>query len=67
MYVYVKKQHIGVIPGLAQFIAEYVSEEASGEFGYLADKGLIPLPDERRAEVAAAVGDQATLTGEEGL
>ena len=42
LFIYVKKQHINVIPGITEFIAEYVSEKALGEEGYLADKGLIP-------------------------
>jgi phosphate transport system substrate-binding protein len=42
LFVYVKKAHVGVIPGIAEFIAEYTSEKALGEEGYLADKGLIP-------------------------
>ncbi|MBM5813007.1 MAG: phosphate ABC transporter substrate-binding protein [Gammaproteobacteria bacterium] len=44
MYVYVKKAHVGVIPGLREFIAEYTSEKALGDEGYLADKGLVPAP-----------------------
>ncbi len=50
MYVYVKKAHVGVIPGLDKFAAEYVSARAIGEDGYLARKGLIPLP---KAEIEA--------------
>jgi len=47
LFIYVKKAHVGVIPGIAEFIAEYTSEKALGEEGYLADKGLIPpLKDE---------------------
>jgi len=42
LFIYVKKQHINVIPGITEFIAEYVSEKALGEEGYLAEKGLIP-------------------------
>lgn len=42
LFIYVKKAHIGVIPGLKEFVAEYVSDKAIGEEGYLADKGLIP-------------------------
>jgi phosphate transport system substrate-binding protein len=42
LFIYVKKQHVGVIQGLPEFIAEYTSEKALGEEGYLADKGLIP-------------------------
>ena len=43
LYIYVKKQHLNVIPGLNDFLAEYTSEEAWSEDGYLADRGLIPL------------------------
>ena len=52
LYVYAKKEHVGVIPGMTEFIAEYTSEGAWGPDGYLADKGLIPLPDAERAAVA---------------
>ena len=44
LYVYVKKAHIGVIPGLYEFLSEFVSERAAGADGYLVDKGLIPMP-----------------------
>ena len=42
LFIYVKKAHINVIPGINEFIAEYMSDKAIGEEGYLADKGLIP-------------------------
>jgi len=42
LFIYVKKQHVNVIPGIPEFIAEYTSEKALGDEGYLADKGLIP-------------------------
>jgi len=42
LFIYVKKQHVKVIPGIEEFIAEYTSDKALGEEGYLADKGLIP-------------------------
>lgn len=44
LFIYVKKAHIGVIPGIVEFIAEYTSEKALGEEGYLSEKGLIPPP-----------------------
>jgi len=56
LYVYVKKAHVGKVPGLAAFIAELTSDRAAGEDGYLVDKGLIPLPEdelERVRETAA--------------
>ncbi len=49
LYFYVKNEHVGVIPGIEEYIVEFTSEEAWGPDGYLADKGLIPLPDEARA------------------
>ncbi|MGC1442398.1 MAG: PstS family phosphate ABC transporter substrate-binding protein, partial [Burkholderiaceae bacterium] len=44
LFFYVKNAHAGVIPGLKEFVAEFVSEKAFGEGGYLSDRGLIPLP-----------------------
>jgi phosphate transport system substrate-binding protein len=49
LYIYVKKAHAGVIPGINEFLNEFTSEKAWGEDGYLADKGMIPMPDEERA------------------
>lgn len=51
LYFYVKKAHVGRIPGLKEFIAEFTSDAASGEDGYLADRGLIPLPEAEREVV----------------
>lgn len=48
LFIYVKKPHVGVIPGLQEFVVEFTSDKASGPEGYLADKGLIALPDEER-------------------
>lgn len=44
LYVYIKKQHVGMVPGVDKFAAEYVSNKALGEDGYLAKKGLVTLP-----------------------
>jgi len=54
MYIYVKKAHVGTIPGIAEFVTEYTSDKAWGPEGYLADKGLISLPDADRAKWAAS-------------
>ena len=48
LFIYVKNAHRGVIPGLDEFLAEYVSEEGFGPDGYLPERGLIPLGDEER-------------------
>ena len=49
LYFYVKAAHVGQIPGMAEFLAEFVDEESFGEEGYLTDKGLIPMPEDTRA------------------
>lgn len=51
LFVYVKKDHFDVVPGLKEFAYELVSDEAAGEDGYLGFKGLIPLSEEERKEV----------------
>lgn len=53
LFFYVKKGHVGVIPGIEAFIAEFISDKASGPEGYLSDKGLIALPESERKKVAA--------------
>ena len=53
LFFYVKKNHIGVIPGLPEYVAEFTNDKAIGPEGYLADKGLIALPDAERARSAS--------------
>ena len=55
LFFYVKKAHVDVIPGLRGFLREFTSERAWGDEGYLSDRGLIPMPEDERAEVAANV------------
>lgn len=50
LFFYVKKAHVGVIPGIKEYVAEFTSEKAWGHDGYLADKGLIPMPDAERKD-----------------
>lgn len=51
LYFYVKNAHRGVIPGLQEFVAEYMSEDALAPGGYLSERGLVALSDERRAKL----------------
>ncbi|PXA88309.1 phosphate ABC transporter substrate-binding protein, partial [Caulobacter sp. D5] len=44
LYIYVKKGQVGVTPGLKEYLAEFVSDAATGRGGYLQGRGLIPLP-----------------------
>ena len=61
LFFYVKKAHVDVIPGLRGFLREFTSERAWGEEGYLSDRGLIPMPDEERREIAANVRELKPL------
>ncbi len=62
LFFYVKKEHVGVIPGVQEFVKEFTSEKAWGPDGYLVDKGLIPLPDAERKSVATQAQSLAPLT-----
>ena len=55
LYFYVKKAHVKSIPGIADYLAEFTSDKAWGDEGYLTDKGLIPMPEEEREQVAKRV------------
>ena len=46
LYFYVKEEHLKTIPGLKEYLEAFTAEKATGEEGYLIDKGLIPLPAE---------------------
>jgi phosphate transport system substrate-binding protein len=51
LFLYIKNAHRGVIPGLEEFVREYASDAAMGPDGYLTERGLIPLDDQRREQV----------------
>ncbi len=57
LYFYVKKAHVDVISGLRGYLREFTSERAWGEEGYLSERGLVPMPDVERRQVAADVRD----------
>lgn len=62
LFFYVKKAHIGTIPGIKEFLAEYTSDKAWGEEGYLADKGMIPMPAEERKKFGDDVANLNNLS-----
>ena len=62
LFIYVKKQHVGVVPGIAEFVAEYVSDKALGTDGYLGAKGLITLPGAEAEKSRADATAMAVLT-----
>lgn len=61
LFVYIKKQHIGVIVGLREFAEEYVSARVIGENGYLSRKGLVALPKKDLTEVTNNVKNMISL------
>jgi len=62
LFFYVKKAHVGVIPGIKEYIAEFTSDKAWGEDGYLADRGLVPMPKQEREKFAADAKNLTTLS-----
>lgn len=61
LFFYVKKAHVPVIPGLAEYLEEFTSERTWGDDGYLAYRGLVPQTYEERVEVARVVSDLESL------
>jgi phosphate transport system substrate-binding protein len=51
LFFYVKKAHVGVVPGIAEFLKEFTAKGTMGPKGYLTDIGLIPLDDKKYEEV----------------
>lgn len=62
LFFYVKKEHVGVIPGIKEFVAEFTDEDTWGDEGYLADKGLIPLPEDEREAVAESANSLTPMS-----
>ena len=54
MYFYVKRENLPIVPGLSDYVAEFIQEDAWGPDGYLIEKGLIPLPAEDRSAIRAS-------------
>lgn len=55
LVVFLKKSHVGLVPGLKEYLAELVSEKATGLTGYFYDMGVIPLPLNDRKKYRAEV------------
>lgn len=61
LFFYVKKEHVGVISGIQEYVAEFTAEDTWGEEGYLSDKGLIPLSEDEREAGAASAKNLTSL------
>ncbi len=66
LFIYAKNAHRGVIPGLDDFLLEFVSEASLGPDGYLVDRGLTPLDDAERTKTRSAIQDRTSLERFEG-
>jgi len=53
LYFYVKNNHVGVVPGIEEYIAEFTNDSTWGPEGYLSERGMIPLSDDLRSKFAA--------------
>ncbi len=62
LFFYVKNDHVGKVPGIKEFLTEFTSEDAWGDDGYLTEKGLIPMSEEKRQEFATAAKALTPLT-----
>jgi phosphate transport system substrate-binding protein len=62
LFFYVKKAHVGVIPGIKEYLAEFTSEKCWGGDGYLGEKGMIPMPDAERQQYRSAIETLEVLT-----
>lgn len=55
LFLYVKAQHMQVLPQIGDYLKEFMSDSAIGEEGYLTERGLIPLQDDLGRSVKAQV------------
>ena len=62
LYFYIKKAHVDTIPGMREYLAEFTSENAWGNEGYLTTKGLIPMPEQERQHYRKVVEELIPLT-----
>ncbi|MEM9105192.1 MAG: PstS family phosphate ABC transporter substrate-binding protein [Pseudomonadota bacterium] len=62
LFFYVKNAHREVIPGMKDFITEYMSEDALSPDGYLAERGLTPLDDDARGKMQSNVLNASKLS-----
>jgi len=53
LFIYVKHQHLGVVPGIEAFMTEWTKHW--GDDGILADAGMIPMPQAERDEMASRI------------
>ncbi len=63
LYFYVKKDHIGTIPGMKEYLREFTAEKTIGQDGYLTEKGLIPMPSSEYKQFRSAARNLTNFRG----
>lgn len=61
LFFYVKKAHLGVVPGLKDYVEFFLDEQMIGPDGPLAEYGLVPAPDTERQEQRDAFSGGKTM------
>ncbi len=61
LFFYIKKDHLNSVPGIAEYVEEFTSENTWGEEGYLSDRGLIPMPEQERQKFQHNAVNMITL------
>lgn len=61
LYFYIKRAHVGKIPGIQEYAVEFTSQRAMGEDGYLVERGLIPLDEPELEKVESNVENLTLL------
>ena len=61
MFYYIKKDHVGIVPGIEEYAQLFISEEATSIDGFLGSIGLVPLAEDKAAEVKAIVENLTTM------
>ncbi|MAW35087.1 MAG: phosphate ABC transporter substrate-binding protein [Gammaproteobacteria bacterium] len=64
LFFYIKNAHVGAIPGMMEYVEMFTSDAASGDGGYLSEKGLIPMPAAERAELMPKVKNLSLIVGD---
>jgi phosphate transport system substrate-binding protein len=62
LFFYVKKAHADMIPGIKDYLKEFTSDKTWGPDGYLPEKGMIPMSDDERKKMKAAVEAMKTIS-----
>ena len=62
LFMYIKNDHVGKVPGIKEFVSEFVAAGTWGDEGYLAEKGMIPMPAKERKSFASAATSMTPLS-----